>query len=219
MKIVGLNLENRSIKMFSIYLVTNKENGKVYVGQTCQPIKRRWIGHVSHANNSKRDGYLYRSMRKNGINAFEVNELTKVDSKEQANVFEKIWIVSLQANQRDFGYNMTLGGEGTPGLQVSDESREKMSVFRKGRKHSEAHRQHLAEFLRSPEQREKIAASWRGKHLTPEHKAKIVDKLKGKPFSDEHKEKLKIKKSEQGRINIGAAQRLRREREKLEKSI
>ena len=75
--------------MIGIYKITNKVNGKVYIGQSVD-IKKRWNRHLHTVNNPNYKGYnypLYRAMRKYGIEnfLFEVIEecgKTELDDKE-----------------------------------------------------------------------------------------------------------------------------------------
>jgi group I intron endonuclease len=68
--------------MQGIYKITNKINGKCYIGQSVD-IAKRWREHSVWAFNPKRPEYeypLYRAIRKYGIEsfAFEIIEQVKV---------------------------------------------------------------------------------------------------------------------------------------------
>jgi group I intron endonuclease len=51
-----------------IYKITNKVNGKVYIGKSNDP-ERRWKQHKSEVYKNKTT-YLYQSMRKYGVDNF-----------------------------------------------------------------------------------------------------------------------------------------------------
>lgn len=95
-----------------IYLITNKENGKKYVGRTIQPLEHRWNNHVKGAKN-KGDLHpmaICKAIAKHGIDAFEKSileecEQTCIGSRET------FWIEKLNTLSPN-GYNMTLGGDG-----------------------------------------------------------------------------------------------------------
>lgn len=70
--------------MIGIYLIRNTITDKVYVGQSIN-IMRRWWEHKSRAfdpNNNCYDKPLYRSMRKYGTEAFELEVLCECNVEE-----------------------------------------------------------------------------------------------------------------------------------------
>lgn len=115
-----------------IYKITNIDTNKVYIGKsTYKNLKRLIKRYVSEAQ-SKRDRYIIRAIRKYGINnfIFEVIEenilLNNIDDRE------KHYINKFNSNNKNIGYNLTLGGEGAPGLKWSEESKKLMSTIKKG---------------------------------------------------------------------------------------
>lgn len=103
-----------------IYLVTHRESGMVYVGQTTTSIADRWRGH-------QRCGYcvkLHRAIKKYGADAFDVHELDIADNKEDLDAREIFWIDILDARSPKKGYNLRGGGSFG---KHSEESRKKMS--------------------------------------------------------------------------------------------
>lgn len=99
--------------MYQVYLVTNRVNGKVYVGQTSKGIDTRWRGHQRAAKYLKKeDCYFYRALRKYGPDGFDVQQLAATDDSDAANELEKLWIICLRASESQFGYNGTIGGDG-----------------------------------------------------------------------------------------------------------
>lgn len=91
-----------------IYKITNKINGKRYIGQTKQTLELRFKGHVRNAKN-KVNRYLYDAMNKYGYPNFFIeiieNNVINVDARE------KFWIKELDTFFPN-GYNMTCGGGG-----------------------------------------------------------------------------------------------------------
>lgn len=69
--------------------------------------------------------YFCRALRKYGVSAFSVQELASGLSEEQADNLERVWIILLQSHLSDFGYNLTLGGEG---YRVSQETRQRIGL-------------------------------------------------------------------------------------------
>lgn len=90
-----------------IYIIKNKINDKVYIGQTTNSIEYRWKQH-KYAANEGRKFHLYNAMRKYGIDNFWVELLEEVNSQLNLNERESYWIK--RYNSYDNGYNSTLGG-------------------------------------------------------------------------------------------------------------
>lgn len=96
--------------MIGIYKITNKINGKVYIGQSVN-IKQRWKNHRKDAFWKKSRNYnspLYRSIRKYGIDNFSFEVLEEC-SQEDLNRLEIFYIAQYNAHG-DGGYNQTDGG-------------------------------------------------------------------------------------------------------------
>ena len=53
-----------------IYLITNKINGKQYIGQTVKTVQKRWSRHLADSKNF--DFYFYKAIRKYGKENFKV---------------------------------------------------------------------------------------------------------------------------------------------------
>ena len=95
--------------MIGIYKITNKINGKCYIGQSIN-ITNRWKRHKNTAynpNNESYDSPLYQSFRKYGIENFSF-EILEECSKELLNSKERYWIQYY--NSYNNGYNQTDGG-------------------------------------------------------------------------------------------------------------
>jgi len=97
------------------------------------------------------------------------------------------------------GYNSTLGGDGTLGVEMSKENKLKMSVLHSGKKLTAEH----IEILR--EKGKKLVGDKNpmfGKKLTDEHKKKISKSSKGvsKVFTEEHKKNLKCHNNNSSKV-------------------
>ena len=115
------------MKNLIIYTITNKVNGKVYVGQSRQGIARRKAEHIHRFNLGERDHKLYQAMRKHGIENFVFEVVFYAQRPEELDGLEISFIEKFNSFHR--GYNMTCGGD-----SVSDETRAKLSAVLKGRK-------------------------------------------------------------------------------------
>ena len=160
-----------------IYVIINLLNGMRYVGQTRQRLKKRMYQH------SKANSYIGNAIRHHGWKNFTVEVLEECDTPEQLNEREKFWIAYFNCKHPN-GYNLTDGGEGSPGCVDSDETRAKKSAAQTGKKLSDEHRA-------------KIGASNTGKHPTAEARTKMStahlgekNHAFGKNLSAEHRAKI-----------------------------
>jgi group I intron endonuclease len=114
--------------MFTIYLIVNKLNGKVYVGQTNQPLHRRWGLHKARAR--KNEGYtahLYNAIRKYGIENFDIRPIATCETETWADYFETLYILIYDSMNPEVGYNMTSGGDKPhPTPEMRERQRQKL---------------------------------------------------------------------------------------------
>lgn len=156
-----------------IYLVTNKVNGKCYVGMTKKSLRHRRRDHINHAKNGS--SFVFRcALRKYGAENFEFSELDVADSWEALKRKEIMWIEFFNSKVPN-GYNMTEGGEGTLGFPApnkgktpSKETREKIAAAHRGMKASDAARQKMSEVRKG-----KPCPWMRGKKLSRAHFRKL----------------------------------------------
>jgi group I intron endonuclease len=95
-----------------IYTITNRQNGKQYVGQTTWLLRKRWSEHVAFAKKKEKSPYLlYEAIRKYGRDAFDVQQIDTGDSLKELNEKEMMWIARLKTFGFNTGYNMTEGGK------------------------------------------------------------------------------------------------------------
>ena len=92
--------------MIGIYKITNKLNGKIYIGQSIN-IEQRWKQHHQETKNGNKNTKLYLAMRKYGIENF-IFEVLEQCSKDELNDREIYWIKKYDSFKN--GYNMTPGG-------------------------------------------------------------------------------------------------------------
>lgn len=114
---------------YTIYLITNLVNGKVYVGQTGRRLKARWRGHLQESR-SNSDHPLHRAIRKYGEDKFSIDPLVSVNTKEEADYQERLWILLLRAHVSQNGYVCTWGGDGRNGISWETKKKRTQS-FRK----------------------------------------------------------------------------------------
>lgn len=115
------------IKTYGIvYFILNTINGKMYIGQTIQSLKRRFSEHVCHKKSA-----IGKAIRKYGKENFRCGVIKSCASKAEMDYWEKFFIIALNTKGHN-GYNQTDGGEGIGGC--TEEIRAEMSVKRTGDK-------------------------------------------------------------------------------------
>lgn len=124
-----------------IYKIINNINHKIYVGKTSnQNPLNRWAKHLSTAKHKTTSNHAYqlihKSINKYGKENFTFKIIEICDSELLGLECEKYWIEFYKTNVykfgNDFGYNLTEGGDGSSGFKHSQESKNKMSLARKG---------------------------------------------------------------------------------------
>lgn len=108
--------------MYTIYCAYCKPSQKIYVGQTVQGLARRKAVHYADALRDNGRSFC-RAIRDHGRDAFVWQELARVETKAEADEFEKYWIAFLGGNDKKCGYNLTTGGDG---YCFTKEAREKV---------------------------------------------------------------------------------------------
>lgn len=145
-----------------IYKVTNKINGKVYIGQTTQGLRRRKKAHIRDAVNKKYNSVFHKALLKYNDFAWEI--IDQCDSRQQLNEMEFHYIKQYDSKAPN-GYNLTFGGDGMDGFTVSEETKVKISKAMTGKK-----------------------SYWYGKHHTAATKKKLSDlaslRRRGTPSKD-----------------------------------
>lgn len=109
-----------------IYKITNKINGKVYIGKTIRNIQDRFQRHIQDATSGRLDTHLARAIRKYGQSNFEVSLVEEVQEESNLSDREKYWIE--QFNSFNDGYNETRGGDG--GNTYEAKTSEEMAIIK-----------------------------------------------------------------------------------------
>jgi group I intron endonuclease len=203
--------------MYKIYLITNIENKKQYVGITKFSIEERFSQHI------KRGFLLTEAIQKYGQKNFSVKIIEEVESTERAYELE-IFYIKEYNTKVPHGYNLTDGGDGIFGWEASEEYRqecsERLKLLHKekkvgmyGKTHSEETKNKMSDaskgkakpwlvgVKKSEETKEKIRQKNLGKNLSEETRKKISENhhdisgknnpMYGKTHSPETIEKLR----------------------------
>lgn len=99
-------------KICGIYMIRNLVNNKIYIGKS-KDIIRRWYEHKSDLRCQRHDNcYLQNSWNKYGENCFEFNIIEQCLNEENLDEREKFYIHLYKSDDKNFGYNLTTGGDG-----------------------------------------------------------------------------------------------------------
>jgi len=123
-----------------VYVITNRVNGKRYVGKTIHQTTR-WATHVRAAFTSGSQYAIHRAIRKHGKENFDFQVVSEHATEEEAFIEETRLIREL--NTTKLGYNMNEGGKG--GISPTEEVRQKIVLKATGRKQSAEQRQQESE--------------------------------------------------------------------------
>ena len=149
----------RRNKVYCIYRITNKLNGKTYIGQhKYKKLNDNYMGSGIH---------IKRAIKKYGKENFAKEILySRIQYKETADDMERFAI----AKERVLGkaeYNITPGGQG--------------GALHKGMHHSEKTKKKISEAMKGKNNPRYGKPAWnRGKHLSEETKRKLSEAKKGK---------------------------------------
>lgn len=186
-------------------------NGKKYYGITGQKyVKQRWQCGKGYNHNQ----YFTKAINKYGWNNIQHIVLHEGLGKEEAEELEQYMIQWYDTTNKDYGYNISLGGETGHGLygenhpmygkHHSEEARQKISESNKGKCHTEEAKKKISEAKKgeknpnygkkfSNEHKQKMSENnarfWKGKHHSEETKKKISEASKGKPYSEDARKK------------------------------
>lgn len=114
-----------------IYKITNITNGKAYIGLTTKDVCLRWKAHISNAFTKNIQYYLYKSMRKYGVDSFKVETLYEAVNVRELIAVEKGLIAQYGTMFCANGYNQSSGGESRSGVKLTDVTKAKLSTASK----------------------------------------------------------------------------------------
>jgi len=155
-----------------IYKATNKITGKIYVGQTTQPLEKRIKDHVKESKSNIKRPFLL-SIKKYGIDNFIFETIDSSSNLDELNDKEIYWI-DIYNSVTPNGYNITGGGQGKKRISTPELGQR----ISKGLENSEKWKKLLMddEYLKK---RENNFFGWfKGKKFSQEHKNKIWEKNK-----------------------------------------
>jgi len=182
-------MNKKSLKSYYfIYLTTNINNGKSYVGFRCtNNLDEPYLGSGL---------ILKRQIRKYGSKNFK-RQILEFCTEDNWQEKERYWIKEKNTLFPN-GYNLSEGGDGGNLGQIVNQ---KISLSNIGRLHSEETKLKISNSEKgkiiSIETREKMSQSHKGLKQSADSISKRVQKIKGRKLSEETK--LKISQSNKGR--------------------
>lgn len=165
-----------------IYKITNKINGKIYVGQTIHKLEFRIR---QHRNRGKYPIGI--ALNKYGIDNFDIEIIDRAKSREELDKKEIYWIKYYDCISPK-GYNLTKGGEGCVGYKHDEDIKKKLSHIAIKRNQNKEYKAKISSILKR-----KLSGKNNpnyGKHWSEEVKAKISNSLKGRKVPKESVEKM-----------------------------
>lgn len=96
--------------VWSLYKITNKNTGKLYIGQTTDTLAERWREHRTKAARDEGCPLLRASIRKHGPEAFTIELLAMRFDAAEADQLEGELIGRFKTLDKNFGYNYSKFG-------------------------------------------------------------------------------------------------------------
>ena len=119
---------NSLFKEKGVYKITNKINGKIYIGSTFSNggFEKRWYTHKNLLKRNKHyNKILQNSWNKYGEDSFEFEIIEIVLTKEDILIKEQYYLDLFKSYEN--GYNACRIVNSTLGIKLSDETKTKMS--------------------------------------------------------------------------------------------
>ncbi len=162
-----------------IYKITNKINGKFYIGKT-RDINKRWIEHLSKVGKKRHP--LYDSILHYGKENFII-EIVDEAEPHLINELEKEWI--RKTNAIELGYNFTEGGTGGDTFSNLSEDKKEERRLKNSKaskisnaKNIELHRQNSKKLWEDENYRNKVITSLKNRINDPVYKLKFSQSMK-----------------------------------------
>ena len=171
------------MRKYSVYIHTNKINGKRYVGVTTRKPEYRW----KNGEGYKDQPHFYSAIQKYGWDNFS-HFILEVDTPELMYQLEKQYIEYYQTTNPDKGYNKSLGGES--GAYLGRTKEEKIQYLKD---YYRTHKDKWSEYYE--ENRDTINEKRRERYRTREDKREKVKEY-GKRYREKNKEEVRIRKKE-----------------------
>jgi group I intron endonuclease len=122
---------------FYIYLLQNKLDHKIYVGQSYN-WRSRWGQHksaarrvIAHPNEAFKSQKIDRAIAKAGIDNFTIQIIEEWETQKETDEAETFWIEFFESRRDAIGYNRKKGGQSSNGWKQSEETKKRVSERQK----------------------------------------------------------------------------------------
>ena len=133
--------------MNEVYLITNRVNGKRYVGITCRGYQERFKEHIYEALNGSTT-ILHNAIRKYGVDNFDLMLLESDIPDELISKREQHYIALYNTfYSSGIGYNMTEGGGGMSGYKHTEDAKHKISESLQGHQFPQSRNKKIQEAM------------------------------------------------------------------------
>jgi group I intron endonuclease len=112
-----------------VYAAVCLSNGKLYFGITSRSLARRRSAHLADKSRAR----FHQALRKHTPSNFIWVEIIRTETWEEACKCESFLIAFYQTTEHTYGYNGTLGGDGSVGYRHTLEARQSMRSKRVGK--------------------------------------------------------------------------------------
>lgn len=116
----------------AIYSITNKQNGKIYIGSAVQRFSRWAVHKKGLRNNNHSNRHLQRAWNKYGENSFTFDVIEDVPDKNMLLEREQYWMDHYKSYDDRYGYNIAKIAGSSLGVRFSDAIKKKFSEIRLG---------------------------------------------------------------------------------------
>jgi group I intron endonuclease len=164
-----------------VYKIQNKINGKIYIGMTKLSIERRVFGHLCA------ETYIGRSLRKYGLQSFDIEIIDLAEDREALAEIEVFWIFVFNSMSPN-GYNLTEGGEGSDGYKHTEETLQKIITALNQPEVKARQIANMIAAINNPEIRAKISANlktalsqpgMKEKRIATSNRPEVQEKMRG----------------------------------------
>ena len=203
-----LEMADETSRIYFLYRIVNKINGKVYIGQALD-VPKRWYDHRKAFKANRPTQIIHHALIKYGLDNFEFEIIASCKTQDDTNNTETELVKQYDSFiGNGGGYNATLGGMNAPkteewkqkisqilmGHEVSQEARDKISQGNTGKVRSDEFKKNVSAFHAGKEVSEKtrqlLSEINTGKEMLKETRQKLSEINKGKKLPEETKKKI-----------------------------
>lgn len=178
-------------QFMEIYIIRNKVNDKVYIGQTVRGYLSRFKEHIDKIRKyPKYDHPLYNSIRKYGVDKFYVELLKTCNSIEDLNYWEEFYIKEFNSIAPN-GYNLLPGGNNRKHNQLTkDKIKAEMAIRIQTKEFEDKCVKPLINYVKSNEGREELREIAHKEWSDPIYREKQKEARKENMYNDRWKQNI-----------------------------